>query len=74
MGKQTGEVLNLPLLYRTFTHEVKDTITLVFNPTSQRVVFGEEKYMYRQINGLTLELLTSGYQMGNNGRFESNGL
>jgi hypothetical protein len=74
MGKGTGEVLNLPLLYRTFTHEVKDTLTLVFNPVSQRVVFGEDEYMYRQINGLTLELLTSGYRMGENGRFESNGL
>jgi len=74
MGEQIGEVINLPLSYRTFTHEVKDTITIVFNPVSQRVVFADDVYMYRQINGLTLELLTSGYRMGENGRFESNGL
>lgn len=74
MGEQTGQVLNLPLNYRKFTHEAKDTVTVVFNPVSQRIVFGEDEYMHRQINALTLELFTGGYQVGDHGRFEAHGL
>lgn len=73
MGEDKHEVVNFPLQYRTFT-KGEDDITLVFNAKSQRVVFGDPKYAYRQINAVTLELLGEKYKVGDVGRFESNGL
>ena len=67
-----GEVVNYPLHYREFVKEDGNEI-VVYNPKSQRVVLGDDKYMNRQINGLTLELMQEGYEMGDHGRFDSNG-
>jgi hypothetical protein len=66
-------VINYPLCYRVM-HKDKEDVTLVFHPKTQRIVFADPEYMYRQINALTLEMLTAGYTMGDTGRFESHGL
>ena len=66
MGESSrAKVIALKYLERSFVRD-DDEIRVMFNPRSQRVVasIGRDDLVGRQVNALTLELMTEGYAIG----------